>query len=84
MRGQRVALVIACVAVLALAAGVARAQSDGSVVGWGSMVVFEPSVLEDVTAVAAGWYHGLGLKGDGSIVAWGDNGVGQCDVPSPN
>jgi alpha-tubulin suppressor-like RCC1 family protein len=35
-------------------------------------------------AVAGGGYHSLGLKSDGTIVAWGDNGMGQCDVPAPN
>ena len=35
-------------------------------------------------AVAAGGYHSLGLKADGSIVAWGYNSYGQSDVPSPN
>jgi alpha-tubulin suppressor-like RCC1 family protein len=28
--------------------------------------------------------YSLGLKADGSIVAWGWNGGGECDVPSPN
>jgi hypothetical protein len=28
--------------------------------------------------------HSLGLKQDGSIVAWGYNGDGECDVPEPN
>jgi len=27
---------------------------------------------------------GTGFAEDGSIVAWGANGYGQCDVPSPN
>ena len=35
-------------------------------------------------AIAAGWYHSLGVRSDGSIVAWGRNDYGQCDVPSPN
>ena len=43
-----------------------------------------PSPNTGFTAIAAGEYHSLGLKTDGSIVAWGDNGYGQCNVPSPN
>ncbi|MCK5785870.1 MAG: hypothetical protein KAH54_04835 [Candidatus Sabulitectum sp.] len=35
-------------------------------------------------AVAGGGYHSLGLKADGSIVAWGDNTLGQCNVPEPD
>ncbi len=35
-------------------------------------------------ALAAGYDHSLGLKSDGSIVAWGWNYYGQCDVPEPN
>ncbi len=35
--------------------------------------------------MAAGGAHSLGLKEDGSIVAWGVNNYwGQCDVPEPN
>jgi hypothetical protein len=34
--------------------------------------------------VAAGWRHSLGLKNDGSIVAWGANDYGECTVPEPN
>jgi hypothetical protein len=28
--------------------------------------------------------HSLGLKADGTIVAWGSNVSGQCNVPAPN
>lgn len=31
-----------------------------------------------------GGFHSLGLRADGSIVAWGRNDYGQCDVPAPN
>jgi len=33
--------------------------------------------LSGVTAIAAGGYHTLALKNDGSVVAWGDNDYGQ-------
>jgi len=32
-------------------------------------------------AVAAGAYHSMALDADGLVVAWGENGSGQCDVP---
>jgi hypothetical protein len=35
-------------------------------------------------AASAGAGQSLGLKSDGSIVAWGGNAQGQCDVPAPN
>jgi hypothetical protein len=39
----------------------------------------------DFVAIAAGGYHSLGLKADGSIVAWGYNLLyGVTNVPSPN
>ncbi|MCK4871708.1 MAG: hypothetical protein KAS72_03180, partial [Phycisphaerales bacterium] len=43
-----------------------------------------PAPNTGFVSVAAGSYHGLGLKDDGSIVAWGKNTCGQCDVPEPN
>ncbi|HSW44436.1 MAG TPA: thrombospondin type 3 repeat-containing protein, partial [Phycisphaerae bacterium] len=39
---------------------------------------------EGFTAIAAGGYHNLALKPDSSIVAWGRNAEGQCNVPWPN
>jgi hypothetical protein len=35
-------------------------------------------------AIAAGEYHSMGLKSDGTIVVWGDNTYGQRNVPYPN
>ena len=41
-----------------------------------------PAGLSGVMAVAAGDYHSLALKADGTVVAWGDNNYGQCTVPA--
>jgi len=32
-------------------------------------------------AVGGGYYHSIALKADGTVVAWGRNQYGQCDVP---
>jgi hypothetical protein len=42
-----------------------------------------PSGLSGVRAVAAGLFHSLALKRDGTVVAWGCTGAnfGQCSVP---
>ena len=42
-----------------------------------------PAPNRAFVAVAGGW-HSLGLKADGSIVAWGSNEFGQCNIPAPN
>jgi alpha-tubulin suppressor-like RCC1 family protein len=56
----------------------------GSIVGWGNRVYVSENDLADLVAVDAGPGHSLGLRPDGSIVAWGDNSSGACDVPVPN
>jgi len=61
----------------------ALAQDTGAIVGWGAQVV-GVDLSADFVSVAAGSYYSLGLKADGSIVAWGSNSSGQCDVPEPN
>ncbi len=43
-----------------------------------------PSPNTGFVAISAGREHNLGLKADGSIVAWGRDYFGQCTVPSPN
>ena len=42
------------------------------------------SALSGVVAIASGYNHILALKADGTIVAWGDNREGQCNVPTNN
>ncbi len=71
-------------------------KSDGTVVAWGNNGSGQcdvPPDLSDVVAIVADgvayiyWGmgthigHSLALKSDGTVVAWGDNGWGQCNVP---
>lgn len=69
------------------------ATTTGLVIVWGTNENGEwnvPPPNEDFVKVAAGWYHNLALKKDGSIVAWERNHdaygnlVNQCVVPLPN
>ncbi|MEI9963211.1 MAG: immunoglobulin domain-containing protein [Limisphaerales bacterium] len=41
-----------------------------------------PPNLSNVVAIAAGNYHGLALKANGTVMAWGDNTYGQTNVPT--
>ncbi len=40
-----------------------------------------PAGLSNIVAVASGGAHALALKANGSVMAWGDNSAGQCNVP---
>lgn len=66
---------------LLLGAGSAEAQS--SVRGWGTQV-FDSAWHDarDFVEVAAGWGHTLARRANGSVVAWGANFAGQCNVPA--
>ncbi len=61
----------------------AQSAQTGSIVGWGIQVV-GADTSAGVTTIAAGTWHSLGLREDGSVAAWGENHVGQCNVPAPN
>jgi alpha-tubulin suppressor-like RCC1 family protein len=71
-----------------LTSGTAR-LSVGNIVAWGPNAYWAtnlPLGLQYVAAVAAGEFHCLALRGDGTVVAWGQNSVagvvtGQTNVP---
>lgn len=56
-------------------------KTDGSVLGWGSMVATVPDGVSNVVAVAEGYSHGLALLTNGTVIGWGDDSYGQIAVP---
>src|SRR5262245_15547371 len=78
------AVALALLHAFVLGVAVAPAQTDGSILSWGTRVVVERTVLENLVAIAAGRSHSMALKSDGTIIAWGDNSYTQCKVPTPN
>ncbi|MEK7678479.1 MAG: hypothetical protein AAB676_21845, partial [Verrucomicrobiota bacterium] len=52
-----------------------------SIVSWGYQTNV-PASATNVIAIAGGVYHFLGLRADGSVIGWGDNGFGQISIPS--
>ncbi len=92
MKRAKFLTVIVCV--IAVLFVISPSTFAGTIVAWGSNSNGQcavPSPNTDFTAIAAGAVHSLGLKTDGSIVAWGSNldesgnyYSGQCVVPNPN
>jgi len=68
-------------------AGAAQAASSGLVLAWGYNYNGQTNVpvaaRSGVTAIAAGFYHNVALKSNGSVLAWGDshNFYGLTNVP---
>jgi alpha-tubulin suppressor-like RCC1 family protein len=76
---------------LLLSHGISLAEPPaGSMVAWGDNYWGQmnvPAPNSAFVAVAAGGLHSLGLRSDGTIVAWGCSSPfdhGQCNVPTPN
>jgi len=62
----------------------ATPSPEYEIVSWGDDdygQVTDTPLGADYVAIAAGAYHSLALRTDGSIVGWGDNGVGQANSP---
>ena len=67
--------------------GIIGICTDGKVVSCfphhGSDVMkskFDIPEWKDIIAISIGWNHVLGLKEDGTVLAHGDNRLGQCNV----
>jgi alpha-tubulin suppressor-like RCC1 family protein len=81
-RIARASLVAVLLLTTLLAGGGASAAVRGTVVAWGFGQASLPAGLSDVKAIAGGHAHSLALKGDGTVVAWGDNYYGQTNLPA--
>src|SRR5690242_9431308 len=58
------------------------APQTTTLVTWGGIALPYVESGNQFTDVAAGMGHSLGLKKDGSVVAWGANNYGQSTIPS--
>jgi alpha-tubulin suppressor-like RCC1 family protein len=75
-----------CFALVALDSG-GYLWGEHSGIAWGNpnSLVYTGLTAENLlVAIVAGREHGVALKSDATVVAWGDNTKGQCTVPSPN
>lgn len=75
-----------CRTTLSLGAFVALACSAlAQVTAWGSNLAGQLNVssvkLGGTVALSGGTQHALALHADGTVVAWGNDGNGECDVP---
>jgi alpha-tubulin suppressor-like RCC1 family protein len=70
--------------VSAIAGGVWHtiALKDGAVLAWGDnyygQCTIPASANSGVSAIAGGYGHTIALKDDSSVIAWGQNGDGEC------
>ncbi|MEW6071232.1 MAG: hypothetical protein AB1726_01380 [Planctomycetota bacterium] len=65
-----------------LLAGSRGASAQEEIAGWGHYALNSAWHHESFVQVAGGVGHSLARRGDGTVVAWGDNTYGQCDVPA--
>jgi alpha-tubulin suppressor-like RCC1 family protein len=56
-----------------------------TLIGWGRNQygqVDSPEMLSGILKIAAGEYHNLALRSDGTVTGWGDDFSGQATPPS--
>lgn len=58
----------------------ASVRGGSQVIEWSGLPSV-PADLTNVVEVAAGFFHGLELRAEGTVAAWGDNNVGHTQVP---
>ncbi len=84
---RRAILIICIIGALLLTGGVSAGSETGTIFVWGDNTFGQRTNVpegSDFTAVAAGQYHTVALREDGSLAAWGQNYSGQCNVPAGN
>jgi hypothetical protein len=80
LHGHVIAVIAAGLLFTTLFAAVAGGHE---IVSWGDQKM-PNAPLTNLTKIAAGWWHTLALKSDGSIVGWGANYYGEAAPPTGN
>ena len=61
-------------------------RPDGSLYSWGRKpaltLIQENVVVSSQASISAIFSHGLAVRADGTVAAWGDNNTGACNVPA--
>ena len=55
---------------------------SGAVISVGSGDYGKPAYPSPFTEISAGFMHVLGIRENGTVEAWGNNNLGQCDIPT--
>ena len=60
--------------------GAGKTVNIGSTNDYGQSIV--PQNLTNAVQVAGGWWHSIAVKADGTVQGWGDDRLGQLDLPA--
>src|SRR5688572_28145204 len=76
--------IVLCLAPGLIAALQAQSTPPKRVLAWGGLMTFDGRLrAETFGAISAGDAHCVAQRPDGSLLAWGYNLAGQCNVPGP-